>query len=211
MLFNEDTHDSLIFKTKPNYIAKTDKSGFFHFPNLKGNNYTIVALTDFDFLYNEKEKIAFFDTTINAKIDSFILLFAFDPVVVIDSANIDTTIIKTDNIATDTLTNDTPKKEEIPTGKLEIISSNKTSCIIQLLQNDKLIQEAVFINPPYIIGDIFPDKYRLKYIYDNNQDSSWTTGSWKTKTQAEKVINYPSEIIIRSNWDLELDWEITED
>jgi len=208
MLFNEGINDSLIFKSNPNYIAKTDKSGFFHFPNLKENTYTIVALTDFNFIYNKEEKIAFFDTTINAEVDSFISLFAFDPIVVIDSANTDTTIIKTDSIAADTLTNDTIKKEEIPTGKLEIISSNKTSCIIQLLQNDKLIQEAVFTKPPYIIENISPDKYRLKYIYDNNQDNSWTTGNWKTKTQAEKVINYPSEITIRSNWDLELEWFI---
>ena len=130
--------------------------------------------------------------------DSFISLFAFDPVVAIDS------------VITDTLINDTIKKEEIPTGRLEIVSSTSSSCIIQLLQNDKLIQEAFFAKPPYIIENISPAKYHLKYIYDNNQDSSWTTGSWERKTQAEKVINYPSEITIRSNWDLELEWLIEE-
>ena len=145
MLFNESINDSLIFNTVPSYIAKTDKSGVFHFPNLNETNYTIVALTDFDFIYNEEEKIAFFDTIINAEIDSFILLFAFDPVVVVDSIN---TIIKTDYIAAETLICDTIKREEIPAGKLEIISSNKTSCIIQLLQNDKLIEEAFFAKPP---------------------------------------------------------------
>ena len=210
MLFNEGVHDSLIFKTIPNYIAKTDKAGFFHFPNLNEDNYTITALTDFDFIYNEEEKIAFFDTKITAANDSFISLFAFDPVVVIDSVITDTTIIKIDSITADTLINDTIKKEEIPTGRLEIISSTSSSCIIQLLQNDKLIQEAFFAKPPYIIENISPAKYHLKYIYDNNQDSSWTTGSWERKTQAEKVINYPSEITIRSNWDLELEWLIEE-
>tara|TARA_B100000959_G_scaffold520_1_gene521 strand:- start:909 stop:1946 length:1038 start_codon:yes stop_codon:yes gene_type:complete len=209
MLFNESINDSLIFNTVPSYIAKTDKYGVFHFPNLNETNYTIVALTDFDFIYNEEEKIAFFDTIINAEIDSFILLFAFDPVVVVDSANTDT-IIKTDSIAAETLICDTIKREEIPAGKLKIISSNKTSCIIQLLQNDKLIEEAFFAKPPYIIENISPDKYQLKYIYDNNQDSSWTTGNWKNKIQAEKVINYPSEITIRSNWDVELEWLIEE-
>ena len=210
MLFNKGVHDSLIFKTIPNYIAKTDKAGFFHFPNLNEDNYTITALTDFDFIYNEEEKIAFFDTTINAANDSFISLFAFDPVVVIDSVNTDTIIIMVDSIVTDTLINDTVKKEEISTGRLEIVSSNTSSCIIQLLQNDKLIQEASFAKPPYIIENISPDKYHLKYIYDHNQDSSWTTGSWERKTQAEKVVNYPSEITIRSNWDLELEWLIEE-
>jgi len=198
MLFNENIHDSLIFKKRPNYIAKTDKAGFFHFPNLNEANYKIAALTDFDFIYNEEEKIAFFDKTINAVSDSFISLSAFDPIVMVDSIN------------TDTLITDTIKKEEILTGRLEIISSTNSSCIIQLLQNDNVIQESFFAQPSYIIENISPGKYQLKYIYDNNQDSSWTTGSWERKTQAEKVINYPGEITIRSNWDLKLEWLIEE-
>ena len=52
--------------------------------------------------------------------------------------------------------------------------------------------------------------FNLKYIFDNNQDGIWNTGDWEQKIQAEKVINYPSEITIRSNWDLELEWIIGE-
>ena len=36
-------------------------------------------------------------------------------------------------------------------------------------------------------------------------------GPWlmeQMKIQAEKVFNYPTEITIRSNWDLELDWNL---
>ena len=53
MLFNQARNDSVIFKETPNYIAKTDKEGNFHFPNLNAENYKIVSLTDFDFIYNE--------------------------------------------------------------------------------------------------------------------------------------------------------------
>ena len=39
-------------------------------------------------------------------------------------------------------------------------------------------------------------------------DGIWNCGNWETKTQPEKVINYKTEITIRSNWDLELDWDL---
>ena len=42
MLFKEDTNDSLIFNAIPDYISKTDKNGFFHFPNLKHQNYKSI-------------------------------------------------------------------------------------------------------------------------------------------------------------------------
>ena len=60
------------------------------------------------------------------------------------------------------------------------------------------------------MADITPGKYQLKYIADSNTDSEWTTGNWKAKIQPEKVINYSSEITIRANWDLELEWFIEE-
>ena len=95
--------DSIIFKEKPNYIAKTNKNGDFHFPNLNSKNYTIVSLTDFDFIYNEEEKIAFLNTEVNAERDSFISLLSFDPIIVIDSIIMDSTIIEVDSTATDSL------------------------------------------------------------------------------------------------------------
>ena len=50
--------------------------------------------------------------------------------------------------------------------------------------------------------------YNLKYIKDTNNDNVWNTGSWQNKTQPERVVNYPSEVIIRFNWDLSLEWII---
>mgnify|MGYP001496705334 CR=1 FL=1 len=209
MLFNEEIHDSLIFKTKPSYIAKTNKDGFFNFQNLNSDIFKIVALNSFDFFYNEGEKMAFYDTTINASKDSFISLFAFDPIIIFDTTKTDT-IIRLNSTLLDTSINDTIKPQDMLLGKLEILSSINSSCIIQLLQNDKLVKEAFFTKPPYIIKEIPAAKYDLKLIYDTNNDSSWTTGSWRRRAQAERVINYPSEIVIRSNWDLELEWVIEE-
>jgi hypothetical protein len=210
MLFDANVNDTLIFNSTPNYISKTDKKGMYHFTNLKAENYNIVALTDFDFIYNEEEKIAFSDSTINAEKDSFISLFGFNPIIKIDSTLTDTTTLTTDSLVADTLLKDTLIVEDIPNGKLEIINDQNSACIIQLLQNDKVVKELAFTEKPFLINNIVAGKYNLKYIFDNNQDSIWNTGNWEQKLQAEKVINYPSEITIRSNWDLELEWLIQE-
>lgn len=210
MLFDANVNDTLIFNSTPEYISKTDKKGMYHFTNLNADNYTIVALTDFDFIYNEEEKMAFSDSTINAEKDSFISLFGFNPIIKIDSTLTDTTTLTTDSLVPDTLLKDTLIVEEIPNGKLEIINDQNSACIIQLLQNDKVVKELAFEEKPFLINNIVAGKYNLKYIFDNNQDSIWNTGNWEQKLQAEKVINYPSEITIRSNWDLELEWIIGE-
>jgi len=203
MLFEDNRGDSIIFQERPNYIAKTNKNGYFHFPNLNSNNYTIVSLTDFDFIYNEEEKISFLNTVVNAERDSFISLLSFDPIIVIDSIIKDSTIIEVDSTTVDSLV-----IEEIKYGNLTILSAENKQCIFQLFQNNKVISEFTFTEQPFILTDITPGKYQIKYIVDSNRDGKWTTGSWEKRAQAEQVINYPSEITIRSNWDIELDWEL---
>ena len=203
MLFVNNRVDSIIFKEKPNYIAKTNKNGDFHFPNLNSTNYTIVSLTDFDFIYNEEEKIAFLNTEVNAERDSFISLLSFDPIIVIDSIIMDSTIIEVDSTLTDSLV-----IMEVQYGNLTIISSENKQCIFQLFQGKKLISAYNFTKQPFLLTNIIPGKYLIKYIADNNRDGKWTTGSWEKRAQSEEVINYPSEITIRSNWDLELEWDL---
>ena len=77
-----------------------------------------------------------------------------------------------------------------------------------MLQDEKVIIQIYFSEAPYLIEGIIAGNYNLKYIADSNQDSIWSTGNWERRIQPEKVIDYPSEIKIRSNWDLELEWII---
>ena len=203
MLFEENRNDSVMFKEKPNYIAKTNKNGYFNFPNLNNKNYKIISLTDFDFIYNEKEEIAFLNTLVSSERDSFIELLSFDPIIIIDSLLKDSIITSVDSIANDSLIID-----ELKYGNLNIITKKNNQCIFQLLQNNKVVNEFKFTEEPFLITKIIPGKYKLKYIDDANRDGKWTTGSWEKRTQAERVTNYPSEIIIRSNWNLEIEWEL---
>lgn len=210
MLFNEEINDTLIFKETPNYIAKTDNNGIFHFPNLKAENYKAAALTDFDFIYNEGEKIAFLSSVVNAKKDSFISLFGFDPIIQIDSGATDSVAIMADSIIPKSFLDSAIKNGELAAGKLLISTNRSPPCVFQLLQDEKVIKESYFREKPYVINNILTGKYHLKYIADNNRDSLWNTGDWDLKIQPEEVVNYPSEITIRANWDLDLEWIILE-
>ena len=77
-----------------------------------------------------------------------------------------------------------------------------------LFQNKKLCYSFCFKTPPYLLNEVSPGEYSLKCIIDKNKDCEWNTGSWKKKKLPEKVFNYPEEIAVRSNWDLEIDWEL---
>ena len=206
MLYETSRINTSVFQEAPNYVAKTDQHGIFNFPNLKAKKYQIVALTGFDLVYNEDEQIAFLDNSVDAKLESnFIALFAFNPITDIDSA-----IIKTSNIPEDSISisDTTIVKEKVLYGNLEINCPLNSPAIFQLLQNEKIISEFIFTKSPYKLTRLTPGKYQLKYILDANQDGKWNTGNWEDRIQPEKVINYPNEITIRSNWDLELDWNL---
>ncbi|NTW31259.1 MAG: Ig-like domain-containing protein [Bacteroidetes bacterium] len=66
MLYN-NLEDSVPYKEKPFYIAKTDDTGAFYFSNLKKGRYKIFSLKDANnnFIYDQpSEKIAFIDSLI---------------------------------------------------------------------------------------------------------------------------------------------------
>ena len=47
----------------------------------------------------------------------------------------------------------------------------------------------------------YEGKYRLRVIYDSNNNGKWDTGNLKTKTQPESVWYFPKNFIIRPNWE----------
>lgn len=83
--------------------------------------------------------------------------------------------------------------------------------ILQLFNNKKLVDERIFNGAEKIdYKYLNPGAYQLKLIIDNNSDKKWTTGNYLNHTQPEKVIYYEKEIIIKSNWDNEINWVIKE-
>lgn len=199
MLFDEHIIDSLIFENSPRFVAKTNSQGGFVFPNLKkGEKYKVFALSGFDFLYDKEEKVAFYNKKIEVEKDTFIYLYSFKPYIEEER--------KTDSInnnITDTI-------NENLAGNILIITNNTKPCVFQLQKSEKIIHEYYFDQPPFILKDVRPDTYTLKYIEDLNQDKKWNTGDLQLRIYPEKVSIYSNKITIRENWDLEIEWDVSE-
>jgi hypothetical protein len=50
--------------------------------------------------------------------------------------------------------------------------------------------------------------YRIRVIYDLNGDRKWTTGDFTKHRQPEPVSYYPTEIELKTGWELDQSWDI---
>jgi hypothetical protein len=76
----------------------------------------------------------------------------------------------------------------------------------EILVKENLLSENQSVKYSYLV----PKKYILKLIIDSNNNGKWDTGNYLLKRQPEKVIYYQQPINVRSNWEIELTWDIKE-
>jgi len=85
--------------------------------------------------------------------------------------------------------------------------------LIQLLDNskdEKVIKTLHAKTDGSVTFDFLaPNKYKIKFIYDSNDNGKWDTGSLKNGTQPEKAAYFPEIIKVRSNWENEYPWDVT--
>ena len=83
--------------------------------------------------------------------------------------------------------------------------------VYELLENDKVVQRRNAGTSGNTVFDyLLPKKYKLRAIADANANGIWDTGNYLKKIQPEKVVIYPSDLEIRSNWDLEIAVDMSE-
>ena len=81
--------------------------------------------------------------------------------------------------------------------------------IIQLMNEDKskILDERYCANDTTLLFDYLqPETYQLKMIHDTDSNKVWTTGNYNINRQPEKVEFYPKTLNIRSNWEIEENW-----
>lgn len=90
------------------------------------------------------------------------------------------------------------------------IPATSGNYIIQLLDEKENIVRVSNINRSETLfyEYLYPKKYKLKIIYDNNANYKWDTGNLLQKIQPEKVIYNAEPVNTRPNWDLELEWKV---
>lgn len=97
-------------------------------------------------------------------------------------------------------------------GTLKLNLKNiKQNSIIQLLDDkEKIIIKELTIKSDTLLyfKNLDPKKYIVKLYYDDNHNKKWDTGDYEDLKQPEQVFYFPQEVIIKSNFDYDYEWDL---
>ena len=205
-------NDSLLFRSSPNYVSKSNGKGFFTFPNLKNIPYYLYALDGKNHKYENGERVAFLNQSIYPSrknlTEDKVLMSLFDPLY--DS-------IKTGD--TNNLPLQLDQEGYLPSTILIdiIFSNNQTDSFIvnsaflfHLIDKDGSVIETWKNTKPFKVYNVPPGDYTLKCILDLNCDKKWTTGNIEKRILPEITLIYPEGIMVRPDSEIELEWEIVQ-
>ncbi len=90
------------------------------------------------------------------------------------------------------------------------LSNINNPVILQLLDDKEQVLSQQFLKNDQKIRYEYlpPKKYLLKIIVDSNGNGKWDTGHYLQKLQPEKVLYFPQEIDVRSNWEIDFNWPL---
>jgi hypothetical protein len=90
------------------------------------------------------------------------------------------------------------------------ISNYEGVRIIQLLNNtEKVLSEVIMEKNGKLVFPLLETGfYRVRVIYDLNNDRKWTTGDFASGRLPEPVSYYPAEIEIKPGWNVDQDWDM---
>ncbi len=108
--------------------------------------------------------------------------------------------ISNDTIAVDLITK-TP--EDYGTVNMNIVSSKKSSFIVDLLNDKGKAVRTAKVDKPQIVGFTLvpPGKYLIRVTFDENNNGIWDTGNFLNRRQPEMIKYFDTEIDLRANWE----------
>lgn len=74
---------------------------------------------------------------------------------------------------------------------------------IELLDKDFKTVIKTAEESPFVFKNIKPGTYQLRLVIDENRNKRWDTGDYSKKLQPEKALIYPTELLIKSNFEYE--------
>lgn len=105
----------------------------------------------------------------------------------------------------------TTSSREFGSFSINIKDSIESSIILELEDSKKKIirRERGSIGEGFEFNYLSKGRYRLRLIYDENNNGNWDMGDYENGILPEKVIYYPKSINIIENWDIEENWELS--
>lgn len=109
----------------------------------------------------------------------------------------------------------TTQKEDFYGSIILELSSVKDPLLIQLLDNskdEKVLRELKTNTDGKVTFDFLPpNKYKVKIVFDSNNNGKWDTGSFEELRQPERVAYLPDILRVRSNWSNDIKWDLKPD
>ncbi len=80
--------------------------------------------------------------------------------------------------------------------------------LLQLVndKNEIIRQRSALNSLTGIFNQVNPGTYRLRIITDTNNNGRWDAGDFRIRQQPEHVIYYTTPIVVRANWEVEVEW-----
>ena len=184
-----------LLSKKPDYIiSSSDK---FSFGYLAYDKYTVLAVD----LYNpklslEKNKISFFsESFIDLKKDNTPDLNFF--------FNAEEVEVERDSMKV------TRDKEQFANIVGNINGNYILPVVIELRNKDNCFKTELSFDGKFKIDNVISGTYQLFAYQDRNNNKILDTGNLQDDSNSEKFYVYPDSLILRTNWELEIeDWEI---
>ena len=186
-----------LLSKKPDYIiSSSDK---FSFGYLAYDKYTVLAVD----LYNpkislEKNKISFFSESFIelTKDDAKNLNFFFNP----DEVEIESDSLKVKN-----------NIDQFANIVGNINGNYILPVVIELRNQDNSFKTELSFDGKFKIDNVISGKYQLFVYQDQNNNKILDTGNFQDDNNSEKFYVYPDSLILRKNWELEIqDWNINQ-
>ncbi|MDQ3049937.1 MAG: Ig-like domain-containing protein [Bacteroidota bacterium] len=85
--------------------------------------------------------------------------------------------------------------------------------LLQLVnEKDEIVRQRNTSGPfNGLFEQVDPGSYRLRVVYDSNNNGRWDAGDIRNKLLPEKILYNADPITVRSNWEVEVEWTVQQE
>ncbi|MCH8902506.1 MAG: Ig-like domain-containing protein [Bacteroidetes bacterium] len=92
---------------------------------------------------------------------------------------------------------------------LDMNNSNSSYVLVLANKNEEMSHYVITSDTTLDINYIPATKYKLSIINDVNGNGKWDPGNYQRTKQAEQIFIYPDAIILRANWNMEIELDLS--
>jgi uncharacterized protein (DUF2141 family) len=178
---------------------------------IKNNSVTISTYDLFDI--NKKDSIILYEDSTKVlyniekiKYNKYLVQYPFNPEKKYNLYIADSSFVSFQKMYSKKISNNLTFTNPEDYGNLSIKATPNPLIIYELLNEKNEVIDRTKNSTGIIKHEMLaPGTYRLRMVYDSNNNNKWDTGKYDSKNQPEKVEYYTNPIKIRANWDLEIE------